>query len=50
MFGSMKLLVMWIAGLLVAVAITIVISFYVVDRFLAAHNPPTQGASVTNAR
>ena len=50
MFGSIKRLLLWIAGLLVAAAISTVISFYVIDRFLAAHNPPTQGTRATNAR
>ena len=46
----MKRLLLWIAGLLVAVAISTVISFYLIDRFLAAHNPPSQGARATNTR
>lgn len=50
MFGSMKRLLLWIAGLLVVAAITTVISFYVIDRFLAAHNPPLRGTRATNAR
>jgi len=50
MLGSIKRLLLWIAGLLVAAAISTVISFYVIDRFLAAHNPPTQGTRATNAR
>lgn len=48
MIGLTKSLLLWIAGMLIAAAIAIVISFYVVDRFLAAHNPPTSRA--TNAQ
>lgn len=48
MIGLTKSLLLWIVGMLIAAAIAIVISFYVVDRFLAAHNPPTLRA--TNAQ
>ena len=40
MFGeSTKEVLLWIAGLLVATAITILGAFYVVDHFLAPHDP-----------
>ena len=35
---STKGFLMWVVGMLVAAAITIIISFFVVERFLAAHN------------
>jgi hypothetical protein len=35
---STKTLLIWLGGMLVAAAIAILISFYVVDHFLAAHN------------
>ena len=50
LLGLTKSLLLWIVGMLVAAAITIVISFYVADRFLAAHNSPAQGAHSINAR
>jgi hypothetical protein len=39
MFGSTKELLMWIAGMLAAAGIAILAVLYVVDHFIAPHDP-----------
>jgi hypothetical protein len=48
--GSTKAILAWLGGLLVVAGICLVISFFVVDRFLAAHNPPAHGTRAKGGR